>query len=104
MERKTMNRWKRLLASAVLLVALPILSQSGKTNAVPKKNQQDKTSGPQSSQSSDGERVFQQNCSRCHDAPQSFPPQISGTIARHMRVRASLSKKDEQALLRFLNP
>jgi cytochrome c5 len=54
--------------------------------------------------SSDGERVFQQNCSRCHDAPQSFSPRISGTVIRHMRVRASLSQNDEKALLKFLNP
>jgi cytochrome c5 len=57
-----------------------------------------------SSYSSEGERVFKQNCSRCHNAPQSFPPQISGTVIRHMRVRASLSREDEQTLLKFLNP
>jgi cytochrome c5 len=54
--------------------------------------------------SSDGERVFKENCSRCHDAPQSFSPQISGTVIRHMRVRASLSEQDEKAILKFLNP
>jgi cytochrome c5 len=53
---------------------------------------------------SDGERVFKQNCARCHDAPQSFSPQISGTVIRHMRVRASLSEQDEKAILKFLNP
>jgi hypothetical protein len=54
--------------------------------------------------SSEGERGFKQNCSRCHEAPQSFPPQISGTIVRHMRVRASLSERDEKLILEFLNP
>jgi cytochrome c5 len=52
----------------------------------------------------EGERVFQQNCSRCHTAPDGFSSRISGTVARHMRVRASLSQHDEQELLRFLNP
>jgi cytochrome c5 len=52
----------------------------------------------------DGERIFQQNCSRCHAAPEGFSPRISGTIVRHMRIRASLSQHDEQELLRFLNP
>ncbi len=52
----------------------------------------------------EGERVFQQQCSRCHAAPESFSPRISGTVVRHMRVRASLSQSDEQNLLRFLNP
>lgn len=53
---------------------------------------------------SEGERIFAQNCSRCHTAPEGFSPHISGTIVRHMRVRAQLSEHDEQELLRFLNP
>lgn len=51
----------------------------------------------------EGQRVFQQNCSRCHNAPESFPPSITGTILRHMRVRANLSRHQEKALLEFLN-
>jgi len=52
----------------------------------------------------EGQRVFEQNCSRCHTAPQGFSPRISGTIVHHMRVRASLSQHDQQELLRFFNP
>jgi cytochrome c5 len=52
----------------------------------------------------EGQRVFEQNCSRCHAAPDGFSPRISGTVVRHMRARASLSQHDEQELLRFLNP
>jgi cytochrome c5 len=52
----------------------------------------------------DGERVFQQHCSRCHNAPDGFSPRISGAILRHMRVRASLSRRQEEDLLRFFNP
>lgn len=51
-----------------------------------------------------GQQVFNRNCSRCHNPPQGFSPNISGTIAMHMRVRASLSETDYKALLRFLNP
>jgi mono/diheme cytochrome c family protein len=51
-----------------------------------------------------GQEVFNQNCSRCHNAPEGFSANISGTIAKHMRVRASLSDADYKALLRFLNP
>jgi cytochrome c5 len=68
--------------------------------AAPRK--QDKQARPQPE--SNGERVFHQNCSRCHNAPEGFPPEISGTILRHMRVRANLSHEDEQALLKFFNP
>jgi cytochrome c5 len=52
----------------------------------------------------EGARIFQQNCSRCHNTPEGFSSHISGTVVRHMRVRASLSKHDEEALLRFFNP
>lgn len=55
-------------------------------------------------QSSEGERIFARNCARCHAAPQGFSPSISGTVVRHMRVRASLSAHDEQELLKFFNP
>jgi cytochrome c5 len=51
-----------------------------------------------------GQRIFEQNCSRCHATPDGFSPHISGTVVMHMRVRASLSQADAQALLRFLNP
>lgn len=51
-----------------------------------------------------GQQVFKENCSRCHHAPEGFSQHISGTIARHMHVRAGLSDADYKALLRFLNP
>ena len=55
-------------------------------------------------QEDEGERIFQQNCSRCHNAPEGFSPRISGTIVRHMRVRASLSQHDAEEVLHFFNP
>ena len=75
-----------------------VVSNGPGTHASTSHNNSDRT------YSSEGERVFKQNCSRCHNAPQSFPPQISGTVVRHMRVRASLSPEDERNLLKFLNP
>jgi cytochrome c5 len=51
-----------------------------------------------------GQRVFQQNCARCHSAPENLGPSVSGAVARHMRVRANLSDADFRALLHFLNP
>src|SRR6266704_29674 len=53
---------------------------------------------------SEGETKFNQNCGRCHTAPTSISPRIAKTVLRHMRVRASLSKEDEQAILKFLAP
>lgn len=51
----------------------------------------------------EGERIFQRNCARCHRSPDGFSPRISGTIVRHMRVRANLSQHDEQVLLKYFN-
>lgn len=51
-----------------------------------------------------GQQVFDRNCSRCHEAPEGFSPRISRTVAMHMRIRASLSEAEYQALLQFLNP
>jgi hypothetical protein len=58
----------------------------------------------QAAQEDEGQRIFEQNCSRCHNTPEGFSPRISGTIVRHMRMRASLSKHDEEELLHFFNP
>ena len=51
-----------------------------------------------------GEQKFQQNCSRCHNAPQELSRRISGTVVLHMRARASLSAADARAILRYLAP
>jgi mono/diheme cytochrome c family protein len=51
-----------------------------------------------------GEEVFMQNCSRCHKPPMAISPRTTGTVVMHMRVRAKLSRQDEQALLRYLAP
>jgi cytochrome c5 len=87
------------LACSLTITSLPAQPRSNGQTPPP---QSKHVSSP--AYSSEGERVFKQNCSRCHDAPQSFPPQISGTVIRHMRVRASLSDADEKELLKFLNP
>jgi len=60
-----------------------------------------KTVHPQSQDR--GQQVFEQNCARCHAAPQGFSSSISGTVAMHMRVRAGLSDADYKALRHFLN-
>jgi cytochrome c5 len=99
-----MNRRAHIIAAAFVLSALlPLMAQKGpspKANTAPAATAQPS----QKPEDSRGQRVFRQNCARCHDAPQSFPPQVSGTILRHMRIRASLSAQDEKALMQFLNP
>jgi cytochrome c5 len=96
---------KHLVFGAFVLVwvsALALAAQQGSApQAKPSKDPAPKgTVEPQS----DGQRVFEQNCSRCHTAPDGFSPRIAGAVVRHMRVRASLSQHDEEALLHFFNP
>lgn len=62
------------------------------------------TAKPTQTSSQRGERVFMNNCSRCHKPPMTIPQQATGTIVMHMRVRAKLSRQDEQDLLRYLAP
>jgi cytochrome c5 len=108
MKTRTINRRFRVAVVAALgiLTALPALSTlnaqrpQGPKASTTQSTRQD-TSRPAAS---DGEKKFKQNCSRCHEAPQALAPSISGTVLRHMRVRASLSQQDERDILKFLNP
>jgi cytochrome c5 len=101
-----MNNRKLLALGVVFLAAVPILSQSDKPAALQPPAARPSAPAPVHEKQLDdaGSKVFAQNCARCHTAPDCFSPHISGTIVMHMRSRASLSKKDEQDLLRFLNP
>jgi len=86
-----------LAAGAVIAVG-----QTESTTPQPQKKAAQKAT--QTAKPDRGQQVFEQNCARCHNAPQGFPPSISGTIAMHMRVRAGLSDADYKALRQFLNP
>jgi cytochrome c5 len=97
------KHWICTSLSIALLAAIPLFSQSAKKDA-PQAASTKKQAPNSPAQTRDGDQVFQQNCARCHTVPESFSPRISGTVVRHMRVRAGLSAEDEKALLRFLNP
>ncbi len=100
-----MNHWTRIASGLLCIAALPLLSQNSTPATRPASNgQETKTANHATEHLPDGQRKFEQQCSRCHTAPEGFPPQISGTIIRHMRVRAQISKQDEEDILRFLNP
>jgi cytochrome c5 len=93
---------KQLVTTAFILIFASALALAATQDAAPTAKSAAKTQ--QAKPQSPGERVFKQQCSRCHDAPDGFSAHISGTIVRHMRVRASLSQEDEKELLHFLNP
>jgi cytochrome c5 len=96
--------WIKGSLTLTLVSALGLAAQQNSTPATTPPVSTAVQKQPPSQPQSEGERVFQQNCWRCHDAPEGFSPRISGTIVRHMRVRASLSQHDEQVLLKFFNP
>jgi mono/diheme cytochrome c family protein len=96
---KGIRHLKNIFAGALLVSAMPLI---GQPKNAPKQPPQAKTVPAEHADR--GQQVFEQNCSRCHNAPTGFSPRISGTVAMHMRVRASLSEEDYKALRRFLNP
>jgi len=76
----------------ILAAAAPSASQS---------NKQDKNGRPQPVR--DGDVVFRQNCSRCHNAPDAFPPRITTAVVRHMRVRATITDEDMRLVLFYMS-
>ncbi len=107
-----MKNRKHIYFVFLLMASMSALSQTATPGTAPPNTpkptqatpQQTQGKGASATKERDGQLVFDQNCSRCHNTPQGFSSRISGTVARHMRVRAGLSKQDEQALLRFLKP
>jgi cytochrome c5 len=51
-----------------------------------------------------GEKAFEVNCSRCHNAPEDLSPRVVRAVVRQMRVRAMLTAEDERALVKFFAP
>jgi cytochrome c5 len=101
-----MRTWRYFFLGVSVLALLPALSQWGSKAMVLAQNVQlaSKKNAIHNSRPSAGERKFEQNCSRCHNAPEDISPRIAGTVLRHMRVRASLNKQDAEDILHFLNP
>jgi cytochrome c5 len=93
------------LGSAMAIIA-PRLAAKNPAPQDPAAQRVTRQTAPPQSQDGEeeGQRVFEQNCARCHNAPEGFSPRITGTIVRHMRVRASLSRHDEEVLLHYFNP
>jgi cytochrome c5 len=90
------------ISACLLLIPLSLLAGQSRQAVVSTKQAAQPKTPPGSAVT--GEQVFAANCSRCHAAPMSLSPRITGTVAMHMRVRARLSQHDEQLLLKFLAP
>jgi cytochrome c5 len=102
--------WKHLLLPLAIFVLGSWLtwaqaagtSQANKPAASP--SAQAAKPAASSLSSNRGERAFQENCGRCHNPPEQLSPRITGTVLRHMRVRALLSPQDEHDILKYLAP
>jgi cytochrome c5 len=91
-----------VIVSMAMLSVFSVFAQSASSKSAPVSRNPAKISS--AVQQDPGEKAFQANCGRCHKPPDQLSPRISGTVVRHMRVRASLSAADERAILRFLAP
>ena len=90
--------------SAVLTLTAVMSAQSTTTPARPSSNRSIHDQKSETAPQDPGERSFQSHCSRCHTAPEELSPRITGTIVRHMRVRANLSAEDERLIRHYLAP
>ena len=97
-----MTHRRGLIATGLALACVPLLALAQNNPAHKPAPAQTRAASIKTADR--GQQVWEQNCSRCHNAPQGFSPHISGTIAMHMRVRASLSEADYRELRKFLNP
>jgi len=97
-------RLKPIFLALAVVAAMPALPQAATPAAPPAAQAAQKPAVHAAQPQSEGDRIFQQQCSRCHTAPEGFSTHISGTVVMHMRARASLSKHDQEELLRFFNP
>lgn len=100
--RRSLNR----VALATTLIAAALWIPGYKLFANENTDKQTATSALSSTETTQrsGEQIFMENCSRCHKPPMTISPRTTGTVVMHMRVRAKLSRQDEQALLRYLAP
>ena len=91
-----------ILAACLLVVPVGLLAGPARQTTQSARH----TSAPAATSAPEdpGERVFAANCSRCHQAPMSLSPRITGTVIMHMRTRARLSREDEHLLLKYLAP
>ncbi|HWE83947.1 MAG TPA: cytochrome c [Terracidiphilus sp.] len=95
---------KRVELVVLGCLAMGATAMMGRMHAEPQKAQKQAAAKDAGGDAQRGQQVFEQNCARCHGAPEGLSPRISGTVARHMRVRANLSEADYKALLKFLHP
>jgi cytochrome c5 len=97
------NKVLELILLTLILSSTPALVQAATTAKPPDRSAGQPVKAASMKQDT-GQRKFEANCGRCHTAPEQLSPSLTGTVARHMRVRASLNAEDEKDILKFLAP
>jgi cytochrome c5 len=92
-----------ICGTLILGAAIAVLAQAP-AKATPKPAAKPTSAAKTAPPQNPGELAFQHNCSRCHYAPEELNPHITGTVVRHMRVRANLSAEDERLILSYFSP
>jgi cytochrome c5 len=95
---------KLLKAEVLLMVTVFFCLASAESQGQQPQNPKNSSPVHTAASSSEGEKRFQANCGRCHQAPQELSPREVKAVIRHMRVRAMLSAEDEQLILKYLAP
>ena len=96
------NKIRSLL---ILTLILPGALHAKNVGSKGQTNEKGKDSSAQTSvQTDEAERIFETHCIRCHMPPMALSQRTTGTVVMHMRMRARLSKRDEQLLLKYLAP
>lgn len=99
-----MIRTLRLLLCSLLLCTVAVAFAQATHSQSPAPARKPAATHATPSRQDPGERAFQNHCSRCHYAPEDLNPRFTGTVVRHMRVRANLSAEDERLIMRFFLP
>ena len=92
--------------AALIFTVMAAIGAAARDSSAQRQANKPKNSSAQSAttESAEGERLFQTQCSRCHIAPEDLSPREAKAVLRQMRVRANLTAEDERLILKYLAP
>jgi mono/diheme cytochrome c family protein len=97
---KTRILFSVLVLGSVLLTGGSLV-MAGQDSAQKQKSTHD-AQPSDDSEKAEGQKRFQQNCGRCHRAPEALSRRATPAILMHMRVRATLTAEDQRLILKFM--
>jgi cytochrome c5 len=92
--------------AALLFMFVAAVGAAARVSSAQRQANKPKPSSAQAAttESAEGERLFQSQCSRCHVPPEDLSPREAKAVLRQMRVRANLTAEDERLILKYLAP